>query len=315
MLLKLKAHAAAQGGIVTRRQALESGLSDFDIERLIRCKEWIAVRRGAYIERKLWDSMSSEQQHKVLVQAVALKLQGTYAISHESAAVIHKLPLWAVELSDVHVTRPPGASPRKQAGVSHHVATLPDDQITAIEGVPVTVGTRTVIDAARVCSFESSVILADAALRDGHTTSDELLDVLNAMRDWPGARNAGRVVEFADALSENPGESLARIIMDAAGLPRPALQVTLITGDRVDFLFEEQFTVVEFDGKQKYGRLLGPDDDPAEVVWREKKREDRIRELGYEVVRITWADLEDIERVGRRIRRAFERARRRGGRY
>ena len=135
------------------------------------------------------------------------------------------------------------------------------------------------------------------------------------MRDWPGARNAGRVVEFADARSESAGESLARIVMDAAGLPRPALQVVLITGDRVDFLFEEQFTVVEFDGKQKYGRLLGPNDDPAEIVWREKKREDRIRELGYEVIRITWADLADVERLGRRIRRAFERARRRGSRY
>ncbi|NUR15498.1 MAG: hypothetical protein HOQ13_04210, partial [Dermatophilaceae bacterium] len=48
-----------------------------------------------------------------------------------------------------------------------------------------------------------------------------------------------------------------------------------------------------------------------EVVFAEKKREDRIRTLGYEVVRLTWDDLRDPERVRRLLVAALARAARR----
>jgi very-short-patch-repair endonuclease len=43
--------------------------------------------------------------------------------------------------------------------------------------------------------------------------------------------------------------------------------------------------LVEFDGALKYA------DDPR-ALFREKRREDRLRRLGYVVIRVTWADLE-----------------------
>ena len=52
---------------------------------------------------------------------------------------------------------------------------------------------------------------------------------------------------------------------------------------RVDFLFKEQRTVVEFDGLAKYA-------ERSDLI-REKAREDALRALGYSVVRITWVDL------------------------
>lgn len=61
---------------------------------------------------------------------------------------------------------------------------------------------------------------------------------------------------------------------------------------RVDFDWPDHFTVGEFDGLAKYrdpGLLGGA--DPAEVVIREKLREDRLRGLGLTVVRWTFADL------------------------
>ena len=48
--------------------------------------------------------------------------------------------------------------------------------------------------------------------------------------------------------------------------------------------------------------------DPS-ALRREKVREDRLRELGYEVVRLTWADLDDPSLVARRLEAAFARAR------
>ena len=68
---------------------------------------------------------------------------------------------------------------------------------------------------------------------------------------------------------------------------------------RVDFLVAGR-VVVEFDGLLKYRGEDGP-----EVVVAEKRREDRLRELGYEVVRVTWDELAHPERILARIRAAL----------
>lgn len=70
----------------------------------------------------------------------------------------------------------------------------------------------------------------------------------------------------------------------------------------MDFLLEDR-VVVEFDGMLKY-------ENPADLA-AEKLREDRLRALGYEVVRLTWADLADAEVVRAKVEAARERARRR----
>lgn len=44
----------------------------------------------------------------------------------------------------------------------------------------------------------------------------------------------------------------------------------------------------EFDGRAKYGMTDGT---PAQALWDEKRREDRLRAAGLAVVRWTWADL------------------------
>jgi very-short-patch-repair endonuclease len=310
---KLSTIAAGQGGVILRKQALQAGLSDLEVKQRIRTGEWTAIRRGAYVESAVWNAADELTQHKARVHAVILGLKGPLAISHLSACVMLDVPLWNPRLSSVHVTRPPGVSTRQEAGVWHHSARLPDDQVTQASGLPLTVPSRTVIDTACVTGFEASVIVADGFLRNGLVTPEELLDMLESMRDCPGSRNAGRVVEFADGKSESVGESRARVLLDAAGLPRPELQVTVETGDRADFLIRQYRTIIEFDGKQKYGRLLGPNDDPSEVVWREKRREDRLREAGYEVVRIIWSELTNVIVIARRVRRAFARAERRHG--
>jgi hypothetical protein len=131
--------------------------------------------------------------------------------------------------------------------------------------------------------------------------------------DWPGSRSAGRVTVFADGLAESVGESRGRVKIAAAGLPAPELQVEMcddfgLVVARVDFLFRAMRTIGEFDGRIKY-RLAGAGSDLEEVLWREKRREDALRALGYEVVRFTWADLEGApQQLRRRFLAAFARA-------
>jgi hypothetical protein len=96
--------------------------------------------------------------------------------------------------------------------------------------------------------------------------------------------------------------------MHQSGLPEPMLQVEFSDSDgfvaRVDFHFPSYDTVVEFDGLLKYGG------GSPEVLIREKRREDRLRALGIQVVRVTWADFNRPAYVAAAIRQAFARARR-----
>ena len=64
----------------------------------------------------------------------------------------------------------------------------------------------------------------------------------------------------------------------------------------------------EFDGASKYGRLLTPGQDPGEVVFAEKHREDVLREVtGYGMVRLIWSDYDrprvTVARIERLLRR------------
>ncbi len=76
---------------------------------------------------------------------------------------------------------------------------------------------------------------------------------------------------------------------------------------RVDFAWPASGVIGEFDGRVKYGRALAPDQDPVEALWREKVREDLLRDLGWQVVRWTWADLDDPRAWFLRLGRAFAR--------
>lgn len=309
----LRSLAARQNGIVTRAQAIAAGFDDDEIARRRANGEWIAIRRGAYMETLVWKAQDDLGRHRALCRAVAMQLAEPAVLSHVSAAIMAELPVWDTDLSLVHVTRIDLHSPRREAGIHHHSGTLPDADIVMLDdGVYVTAPARTVIDMARTVPFESAVVTADAALAGSGVTNDELLAVLDRVRDWRGARAAGRVVGFADGRSESVGESRHRVQIHRIGLPAPELQV-VVSGpdgveDRVDFYFDDHATIGEFDGREKYGRLLRPGETAGDAVWREKVREDRLRERGLQVVRPTWADLYRDEAVARRYQAAFARA-------
>ena len=108
-----------------------------------------------------------------------------------------------------------------------------------------------------------------------------------------------------DPTAESPGESLTRLLLGGLGLSfRSQVEIRDAAGfvGRVDFLVEGR-VVVEFDGLSKYAAA-----DGREALAREKAREDRLRALGYEVVRLTWADLDRPEKVARLLREARARA-------
>jgi hypothetical protein len=139
-----------------------------------------------------------------------------------------------------------------------------------------------------------SVVAMDAALHDGLVTRAALRTAVLAATHWVGIGSAGRAADLSDGRAESPLETRGRLALVAAGLPRPELQVELHGPRgfvaRVDGWFDEAAVALEFDGRVKYLDPRGGR-DPAQVLWREKRREDAVRELGVRFIRVAQEDL------------------------
>ncbi|MGH3385077.1 MAG: type IV toxin-antitoxin system AbiEi family antitoxin domain-containing protein [Nocardioidaceae bacterium] len=295
MLPELTAIAATQHGVFLRRQAVARGYNDDEIKRFTRSGEWVRLRRGAYCERAIFDACNEDERHTLKTRAVLLVLDGPAAASHQTAAAILPVVHWRVPLDDVHVTRTEIHSGRNVAGVSHHEASLSDRELTEVDGIVVTTLERTPLDLARDSGFVPGLVTADSALH--HGADAELMTALaNDMTDWCGSRTVRAVVSRADKGAQSVGETLSRIAVVEAGFPAPITQYEVRAGEFlafVDLLIPEYNLAIEFDGRLKYRRKRDPSDpdiEDGELVWAEKQREDRLRELGYEVVRIIWAE-------------------------
>lgn len=121
----------------------------------------------------------------------------------------------------------------------------------------------------------------------------------------PGRAAFKAVLDRVDPRAESPGESLTRLVMWMLGYALTSqVEIRDATGAlvaRVDFLLDGAPVIIEFDGYRKY--------ESASSLVLEKKREDRLRALGYEVVRLVWSDLTDPEAVRRLVEQAIRRAR------
>lgn len=297
--------------LILRAGALAGGYNDDEITRLRRTGQRTSGARGAYFDISSVPKLSGAERHRLMVDTFVPRLSGEPVVSHLSAVVLHGLPLWRTHLNEVHVTRRAPAKAHRGAMVHSHLAALEPDDLVLVGHRRVTSPTRTAVDVARIVPFEQGVIVADAALRLGLTTPEKLAEQLKRSRRLPGARAAGRVIAFADGRSESVGESRSRVMLHREGLPPPELQMTVCDGDeislgRADFGYRRRKVLGEFDGKVKY-QGGSHAENPGDVVFREKLRQDALRAAGWTVVRWVWADLDEPAAVLHRLRRALDR--------
>jgi hypothetical protein len=294
--------------VILTDELLAEGLSYDEVARRTRAGELVRLRRGAYIPYGIQEPADADRR---LIEATLYQLSFRACVSHQSAALLHGLPVPVREPGVVTVTWTRRYGGRIDRHVHLRVAPLQAAEIVDIDGIRTTSMARTVVDVARSQPFGDGVVVADAALRSGLTAAD-LMAAVDEGGHRPGGRRARRVAAFADAASENGGESRSRITLALAGLPKPELQQEIYDPSgrfiaRVDFLWRRQRTVGEFDGDVKYSGGLGGI-PPHEVVINEKRREDELRDLGWQVVRWVWRDLERPALIAARITRAFARA-------
>ncbi len=302
--------------LILRSAALRQGFSSNEVQVMRRRGEWVALRAGAYVAADVLKGMGPANRHLALIAATMSRAPEDAALSHLSAACLWDIDLWEPNLRRVQLTRPGSGSGHRRRSLQTFRTELPPDDVVTLGGYRVTSPARTIVDLGKTLPFEAGVVAADSALRAAITTVEALTAAADRQAHCPGIRHARRVIAFADRRSESVGESRTRVMIHRAALPRPEPQYEVRTAEgvllgRADFGWAEFGTLGEFDGREKYGRRLRPGQQPGDAVFQEKLREDAIRDLGWQFVRITWADLDHPGDAVTRIRRALER----GGRF
>jgi len=262
------------------RTQLKAGLRDGSLVRL---------RRGVVAEL---GEAARTAVHRMKIEAAAPFLGPDTYFAYESAAVLHGLPLLSSRLDEVVAVRTGGGHGAITKTLHARRAQVSPGDTTEVAGLPVTSLFRTTCDLTRRLPFPEAVMVADAALRFRLDRGELLRSVVGGR----GCRMAAAAVAFADARSESPGESLSRVRIHRAGLPAPTPQVELFDDfgnlvARVDFWWEAEGVVGEFDGMVKYGELLRPGQTAEDVIDAEKSREQALVAAGCKVIRWTWRDL------------------------
>lgn len=257
----------------------------------------VRVRRGIYCPRAVWDDLDARERHILEIRAVSSRVEGPHLVAGPSAAALWGLPFAASDGDDVTLLVPYPGGGSSEPGVRRTCLAAATAREARLDGIPVTTRERTVLDLARTLDFARAVSVIDHA-RSGRRATQVSADALEAeliRAAYPRGVGALRhALAFSTDASDSVGESEARARIHLLGFETPEVQRVFADdrGDmRVDFYWPSVDVVGEFDGKVKYTRAEYTRGDPAEVVWREKRREDRLRRIVSGVVRLTTSDI------------------------
>jgi hypothetical protein len=301
----LIARAEALKGVLSTADAIAVGVNANQLRALVRDGTVIRVAPRAYVLGRAHGAAATpEELHRLETLAVLRSFDNRVAASHHSALALHRLPFWRVNTDHIHVCRVEGRSSRVRGRLHIHEAVSAGVLLRSRHsGEFTTTVARAVVGTAMVDGLEAGVVALDAALHAGKTTTDELASVLTQMRLTPGITTARQALGLADGSAESPGETRTRLILSSIpGSPEVVPQFEVRDADgrlvgRADFRVGAK-VLVEFDGRMKYG-MDGRRSE--EALWAEKVREDRLRALGYIVVRVVWADLNRPQAVIQRV--------------
>jgi len=155
-----------------------------------------------------------------------------------------------------------------------------------IDGCPVLASARCLVDAATNHGIASVVAWGDSLIRLGKVT----LDALRAFGDdnhFDGVLRLRRAVSLMSDRAESHMESLVRVMIELAGLPRPLVNHSYGEESflaRLDLSYGEYKIAVEYDGRQ-HGLSL-------EQRERDVRRREQMEREGWVFIVITAAQLE-----------------------
>jgi hypothetical protein len=135
--------------------------------------------------------------------------------------------------------------------------TLLAGEVVILNGIPVTSPSRTAFDLGRRPGLQTAVIRVDALARATGVTVEAVNAVLDVHRGARGVNQLRRVLPLVDAGAESPQETRTRLLVIAAGFPRPQTQIEVLNDwgrvlARIDMGWPEVKVGIEYDGSQHW---------------------------------------------------------------
>jgi hypothetical protein len=297
--------------LLLARDRIEHGLTSKDLAKSVKTGALVRIRHGVYTDGATWKSLKPWEQYRLKISAAAETFQSPTIFARQSAASVWGIPTIGLH-HPVHALTMKNDGGRSRAGVVRHFADPAGLPVVRREGLLVTGRSRTVLDLAAFGSFAEAaapldhVLKPDRILRLPALTKDELLGAIRTNYSAAAGRRIRAAVAFADPLSGSAGESYSRSMIRIAGFETPILQQAIHDKEGLvgysDFCWKLAKVVGEFDGVEKYVKaefLQGR--TASQAVVEEKKRENRIRAAGFNVVRWDWADLQEPGKLERML--------------
>jgi uncharacterized protein DUF559 len=291
--------ASQQHGAISRRQALEVGLTRHQIAARLTSRRWRLATPGMYVVTAVPETW----QQGVMVACLA-SLPGAVA-SHLSAAAL----LGLIEPpGNPHVTVVRGANHRLSGAVVHRVRqTIAFGDLSTIDGIPSTSAARTLVDCASELDYDRFCELLDTALIRRLTTSREVRAAADRAAQGPGRKGLPLIDQALEVWStgrrpdSTPEIKLHRLIL-GWGFPAPVRQHPILDANgrfvaKVDLAIPAWKVVLEYDGQEYHG----PRRRQADAA-----RQGRIEALGWTVVRVTKYDLRHPARLRTRLQAIAE---------
>jgi hypothetical protein len=209
--------------------------------------------------------------------AACLSANGT--ISHRTAGVAWKV----VSSPLLEVTAPRS---RRRPRIRIYCQRLEADEVTSMEGVPVTTVARTLLDLAAVLSqHQVERAINEAEVR--HLASPvSLPDLLERYPRRHGTAALRAIFGARDGITRSELEAKFSRLIGSAGLSRPELNGLVRAGGRwleCDCVWRTQRLIVELDGRAFHAT--------AAAFERDRARDRCLQAAGWTVVRLTWRQL------------------------
>lgn len=274
--------ALANGGVITRAEAIALGMNPRTIDRRIASGLFVSVGQGVMcLPGVLANELSALRAATAALDAIA---------SHESAGRLHGLD--GLATSKISVSVPVRRSNRFEGVIVHQTTDLTEEQITKVDGIPVTDMPRTIIDLAAVLAPSSLAVVTDQAVRMKVTSYDIVSERLEdlARQGKPGVTKLRKLLEprlGGQYASDSTLETRLLRLLEEGGLPPPEAQyrppwLRQVNG-RVDLAYTAQRVIVEGDSLKWHGT--------PEAFQLDRRRDNLAQLAGWVILRFTWEDI------------------------
>jgi very-short-patch-repair endonuclease len=187
------------------------------------------------------------------------------------------------------VSRPGNFRSRK--GIVARRSQVPGDEVSRVNGIPVTSVSRTLLDLASVLTKRQ----LEKALNEAEVLGlTDRLSVPDLLERYPGRRGSSvlrallRDRAVVRGITRSELERRFHAVLDGTDLPRPRRNAHVSVRGRffeVDCLWAEQRLIVELDGWESHGTDLAFEKD--------RERDRLLLVEGWRITRVTWRHLRD----------------------